>query len=95
MSGSVRHAFHILPAGSRCGKSSWVHIDRAFGRVGLLTQHHDPIRAEPGYGNGRTRTAFTKVKIVVFAPMPSASDNTAAAVKPGLRRSSRTPWRRS
>jgi len=33
-------------------------------------------------GSGRRRTAFTTEKIAVFAPMPSASVNTAMAVKP-------------
>jgi hypothetical protein len=35
------------------------------------------------------------VKIVVVAPMPSASVNVASAAKPGLRRSERQANRRS
>src|SRR5213080_766194 len=41
-------------------------------------------RSEAGNGNGRNKTPFTTVKIAVFAPMPSASVNTATAVKPGF-----------
>ena len=46
-------------------------------------------RPESGYGSGRSSTALTKLKIVVFAPMPSASESTATIVKPGLLRSER------
>ena len=52
-------------------------------------------RSEPGYGSGRRRTALTKVKIVVFAPMPRASDRIATAVKPGLFRRARSANRTS
>src|SRR6202046_1120187 len=38
---------------------------------------------------GRKTTAFTREKMVVFAPMPRASVTTAAAVTPGLERSRR------
>ena len=52
-------------------------------------------RSESGNGKGRNRTAFTTVKIAVFAPMPSASVSTATSVKPGLFASVRTAYRRS
>jgi hypothetical protein len=41
-------------------------------------------------GTGRSSAQFASVKIVVVAPMPSASVTTAMAVKPGLRRNSRS-----
>ncbi|HEU4926238.1 MAG TPA: hypothetical protein VFT24_04285 [Vicinamibacterales bacterium] len=31
-------------------------------------------RSDPGYGSGSRSTAFTNVKIVVFAPIPMASE---------------------
>ena len=40
-------------------------------------------RSGSGNGSGRRRTALTTEKIAVFAPTPSASVMTAAAVKPG------------
>src|SRR5437867_12123171 len=42
-------------------------------------------------GNGCSRMALTTVKIVVFAPIPSASDNIATALNPGLFSSTRAP----
>ena len=42
-------------------------------------------------GNGRRITAFIKLKIAVFAPMPKARETIAMAVVMGLRRSIRTP----
>jgi hypothetical protein len=41
-------------------------------------------------GSGRSSRALMNVKIAVFAPMPSASDSTAAAVKAGAWRSPRS-----
>src|SRR3954452_23167779 len=35
-------------------------------------------------GTVRHISAFSRLKIAVFAPIPSASDNVTAAVKPGL-----------
>src|SRR5947207_8502202 len=35
-------------------------------------------------GSGRRRMVLTKLKMAVFAPMPSASVSTATAVKPGF-----------
>jgi len=46
-------------------------------------------------GSGLKSTASSRVKIVVFAPMPSARDTTAADVKPGVRRSERNAYRTS
>ena len=47
-----------------------------------------------GYGSGLISTPYTTLKIAVVAPIPSASVNTAAAVKPGWRRRPRTAWRK-
>ena len=46
-------------------------------------------------GSGFSSTAFTSVKIVVFAPMPSASDSAAITVNPGVFASRRAPNFRS
>src|SRR5438094_10201803 len=35
-------------------------------------------------GSGRRRMVLTKLKMAVFAPMPSASVSTATVVKPGF-----------
>src|SRR6185503_2773779 len=48
-----------------------------------------------GNGNGRKTIECRTLKIALVAPMPSASVSTAAAVKPGLFRSSFNPLRRS
>src|SRR5256885_1551992 len=53
------------------------------------------MRAAAGYGNGRSSTASTTLKIAVHAPMPSASESTAAAVKPGRVRNMRAAYLRS
>src|SRR5439155_14919536 len=47
----------------------------------------------PGFctGNSRSRTAFSRLKMAVFAPIPSASESTATAVKPGFLASIRRP----
>ena len=52
-------------------------------------------RSGASYWSGRSSTPFTTVKIVVVAPMPSASAATAAMVKPGVRRRARMAYRRS
>jgi hypothetical protein len=39
--------------------------------------------------------SIQQLKIAVFAPIPSASDNTATVVNAGLKRSSRAPYRKS
>src|SRR5688572_11322165 len=46
-------------------------------------------------GRGRSRSALATEKIVVFAPMPMASDSAAVTVNSGLWRSSRNPYRTS
>src|SRR5215469_8096882 len=53
------------------------------------------MRSDPGYGSGRSKTAFTTLKMAVFAPMPSASVRTVTAVKPGFFPSMRAAYRRS
>ena len=52
-------------------------------------------RSGSRYGSGSSITVRTTLKIAEVAPMPRASVTSAAAVKPGARRSTRTPWRRS
>ena len=52
-------------------------------------------RSASGYGSGLKSTAFMKLNISVLAPMPSASETTATAVKPGLPPSFRIASRRS
>src|SRR6516225_9577759 len=44
----------------------------------------ETIRSASGYPSGFSNTAFTTVKIAVFAPMPRARAATAAIVNPGL-----------
>ena len=56
-----------------------------------MSSHNITRRSGSGNGNGLSSTAFTKLKIAVFAPMPSASVITAMAVKPGCFSSDRTP----
>src|SRR4029077_18913644 len=46
-------------------------------------------------GSERNRTAFTMLKIAVFAPTPKARESTATLVKPGLFQSTRSPCRTS
>ena len=51
------------------------------------------VTRRSGSGNcrGRNRTVLTTLKMAVFAPMPSASDNAATVVKLGLFASMRRP----
>jgi hypothetical protein len=42
-------------------------------------------RSDSSKGRGRRRTAFTMLKIAVFAPMPSASTLTTATANDGVR----------
>jgi hypothetical protein len=42
-------------------------------------------------GSGRSKRAFTRLKMAVLAPIPRASVSTTAAVKAGLRRNERAP----
>src|ERR1035438_1923664 len=44
---------------------------------------------------GRSRTAFTTVKIAVLAPIPRISASSATALNPGLLQSTRVAKRRS
>src|SRR2546427_1757851 len=53
------------------------------------------MRSGSRYGRGRNRTPLTTLKTASVAPRPSPSVMTAAAAKRGLRRSMRTPYRRS
>src|SRR5436853_5632553 len=46
-------------------------------------------------GRERSNTAFTMLKIAVFAPTPNARESTATIVKPGLLRSTRSAYRTS
>src|SRR2546423_2164503 len=46
-------------------------------------------------GSGRKRMLWTKLKIAVFAPMPSASVATATSVNAGCFNRIRAPYRRS
>src|SRR5437868_8413601 len=43
-------------------------------------------------GSERNSTAFTMLKIAVFAPTPNARESTATIVKPGLFQSTRSPY---
>ena len=49
------------------------------------------IRSGSWYGSGSSITVRTTLKIAEVAPMPRASVTSAAAVKPGARRSTRAP----
>ncbi|MEQ1353287.1 MAG: hypothetical protein ABLT11_04665 [Candidatus Acidiferrum sp.] len=60
-------------------------------RVLLSTVSNCTSRGRSRTGSAFSSVAFTTVKIVVFAPMPSASDNIATAVKPGFLRNIRKP----
>jgi len=51
--------------------------------------------AASGTGKGGSSTARTRLKIAVLTPIPSASESTPSAVKPGFFRSSRAANRRS
>src|SRR5215469_17437458 len=42
------------------------------------------IRSAPRYGNGRYSSALITLKMVLFAPMPSAREATTTETKPGL-----------
>src|SRR4051794_637559 len=46
-------------------------------------------------GSERNNTAFTMLKIAVFAPTPKARESTATIVKPGLFQSTRSAYRTS
>lgn len=48
-------------------------------------------RSGARYDRGRSKTAFTMLKIGAFAPTPKANVKTATTVKPGLLRNHRSP----
>src|SRR6266481_562341 len=50
------------------------------------------MESESGKGSGFNKTAFTTLKIAVFAPIPSVRTASAARVKPGFLRSTRMAW---
>src|SRR5439155_25845787 len=54
------------------------------GPVGPVLAEIETISSGFWTAIGRSNTALTKIKIAVFAPMPSASVSTATAVKPGF-----------
>src|SRR5215472_3291956 len=53
------------------------------------------IRSAPRYGNGRYSSALITLKMVLFAPMPSASEATTTETKPGFLDRLRTAYLRS
>src|SRR5215471_3744514 len=53
------------------------------------------IRSAPRYGNGRYRSAFITLKIVLFTPIPKARDATTTHTKPGFLRRLRAAYLRS
>ena len=57
--------------------------------------HRITSRSASGYGSGRSSSALATLKIAAFAPMPSASDSTTDAAKPGRRSRLRSAWRSS
>src|SRR5437867_3181991 len=52
-------------------------------------------RAGSRNGRGRSRTAFTTLKMAALAPMPRDRVRSATAVRPGFRRRERKPYRTS
>src|SRR5260370_5925774 len=50
------------------------------------------ILSDCGNGRGRSSTAFTTLKIAVFAPMPRGMVNPTTAAKPGIFTSMRIPY---
>ncbi len=67
--------------------STYVVSDETFGNVTPIVT----TRSGSGYGNGLRISPSTRPKISVLPPMPSASESTAIAVKPGRRAN----WRRA
>jgi len=58
--------------------------------VGRKSSHTITSRSGSGNGKGRSNVELTRLKIAVFAPMPSAKIATAVKVKPGVLRSVRS-----
>ena len=52
--------------------------------------HRITSRSGSGYGSGSSISAFTTLKMAVFAPMPIASEATMTSVRPALRRNVRS-----
>src|SRR4051794_31768178 len=50
------------------------------------------IESESGNGRGLSRTAFTTLKMAVFAPMPRVRMASAEIAKPGFLRNTRKAW---
>jgi hypothetical protein len=67
-------------------------IDRLnFGKTSVAQTRRPVSRCR----SGRRNIAFTTLNISAFAPMPSATVISAAAVNAGFRRRRRTTWRAS
>src|SRR6185295_5317933 len=56
--------------------------------------HRITRRSASWYGSGCRSSALATLKIDVFAPIPMASDSSAATVKPGFLTNPRTAYRR-
>ena len=84
----VLRAQPLIHADRRRRTSLESRTESPLGRVGSPTETSS---SGARTGSDRSIAASISVKIAVFAPMPSASDSTAMAVNPGLRRSMRTP----
>ena len=78
--------FHSSYSGHEAGNSACVCV---------LRKSTCRSWCESSNGRPRINTAFTKVKTVVFMPIPSASARMATAVNPGSFRRSRAANRRS
>ena len=53
--------------------------------------HTSTMRSAPGNGSGFNSVLFITLKMVVLAPMPSASVSMATRAKPGFRARLRRP----
>src|SRR6266511_2033646 len=60
-----------------------------------MVDQRNTSRLASGYGNGRSSTASTTLKMAVLAPMPSAKVTTAMSAKIGFFTSIRKPKRKS
>jgi hypothetical protein len=87
-------------AASAANVRFWIFQSRKFGgdtvcRPPRIVSLISTMAAGAAYGSGRSSTAWTTLKIAVFAPMPSASAAADTTVKPGLLRSMRKAKRKS
>jgi hypothetical protein len=64
--------------------SSNIATDRSSCRPFGLSVDIRTSRPGSSTGSVRSTSALTRLKMALFAPMPSASDSTATAVKPGF-----------